>query len=164
MTGILLWLTLLAALTAALIAGVFLGFSDFIMRALKRAGPAAGISAMQEINREVYRAVFLAMMIGMAALSPALALFAIWAIGGKVAALISAAAITYCLGMFGVTLACNVPMNKRLDRMDAATPETAAYWARDFLPRWTFWNSVRMTAAALAALLYIVAALALAPG
>jgi len=46
---------------------------------------------------------------------------------------------------------CNVPMNEALAGMDLSRDETRAYWTGTYLPRWTFWNTVRTLACVLSA-------------
>jgi uncharacterized membrane protein len=141
----------LAILAYALIAGVFLAFSDFIMRSLARTSGAGGVETMQVINREVFRWVFMALFLGMAGGSILMAAYAWIGIGGPAGTLILLAALVYLVGCFGVTVAFNVPMNHALAGMDLMEDATRDYWRRIYVPRWTFWNSVRTGAAALAA-------------
>ena len=51
----------------------------------------------------------------------------------------------------------SVPMNNRLEAEAYSGAEAAAYWTETYLPRWTFWNHVRATAAAGSAICYLVA-------
>lgn len=67
----------------------------------------------------------------------------------------SGGALVYVIGTFGVTMAVNVPMNNRLARFQAPSPEGAAYWAT-YLSDWTRWNSIRSGAAMLATLLLLI--------
>lgn len=145
----------------ALVAGVFLTFSDFVMRSLAATQPASGIEAMQLINRKVFRTLFMVLLIGMAVVSPIMAAFAIWQEGGPAAAWIIAAAVTYVIGSFGVTVVFNVPMNERLDRMAHDSAVAAAYWHR-YVPAWSFWNTVRTLASAAAAVFMLMAVVELA--
>jgi uncharacterized membrane protein len=48
--GLLLVLTLFAALDCAMMAGVFFAFSPFVMKALARLPAEQGVAAMQAIN------------------------------------------------------------------------------------------------------------------
>ncbi|MEO1749437.1 MAG: anthrone oxygenase family protein, partial [Pseudomonadota bacterium] len=57
----------------------------------------------------------------------------------------------YLIGCFGVTVFCNVPMNEALAGMDVSNEATRDYWLKTYVPRWTFWNSVRTIACAVAA-------------
>lgn len=145
----------LSVLAYALVAGVFLAFSDFIMRSLALTGGAGGVEAMQVINREVFRWVFMALFIGMAAVSVLIAGYAWVGLSGPAGVLIGIAALIYLIGCFGVTVAFNVPMNEALAGMDLRSQATRDYWFQSYVPRWTFWNSVRTGAAALSAALLL---------
>ncbi|MFN3262145.1 MAG: DUF1772 domain-containing protein [Pikeienuella sp.] len=142
-------------LAYALVAGVFLAFSDFIMRSLALTGGVGGVEAMQVINREVFRWVFMALFLGMAAVSILIAGYAWAQLNGPAGTLIGAAALVYLVGVFGVTVAFNVPMNQALAGMELSSEATRDYWLQIYVPRWTFWNSVRTAAAALSAALLL---------
>jgi uncharacterized membrane protein len=144
-----------ATLAYALVAGVFLAFSDFIMRSLARSDGAAGVEAMQVINREVFRWVFMTLFLGMAAGSILIAGYAWLGLSGPAGVLIGVAALVYLFGCFGVTVAFNVPMNQALAGMEPRSDAARDYWLQRYVPRWTFWNSVRTGAAALAATLLL---------
>lgn len=157
-----LWFLLLAQasiLAYALVGGVFLAFSDFIMRALSHAG---GVEAMQTINREVFRWVFMALFIGLAPVSLGIAGFGWVYIGGGPGLLMVLAGLVYFVGCFGVTVIFNVPMNEALAKMDPGQAATEAYWSGTYLPRWTFWNSVRTVATSISAALMMFALIWLA--
>lgn len=142
-------------LAYALVAGVFLAFSDFIMRSLALTGGVGGVEAMQVINREVFRWVFMALFLGMAGVSVLIAGYSWVALSGPAATLIGVAALVYLVGCFGVTVAFNVPMNEALAGMDLRSEVTQDYWVQSYVPRWTFWNSVRTGAATLSAALLL---------
>ncbi len=151
MSPFLFTLAQLAVLAYALVGGVFLAFSDFIMRALSVTSGHGGAEAMQAINREVFRWVFMTLFLGLAALSLALVVYAMLTLTGPTATLIAAAGLVYLVGCFGVTVVFNVPMNEALAGMDLSHDATRAYWTGTYLPRWTFWNTVRTIACGLAA-------------
>lgn len=146
-----------AILAYALVAGVFLAFSDFIMRSLANTGGAGGVEAMQHINREVIRWVFMVLFLGLAPVSLIVAGYGALHLSTPTGALMAAAGLVYLVGCFGVTIAFNVPMNEALAKMDADTSAAHGYWMGTYLPRWTFWNSVRTGASALSAALLLVA-------
>ncbi|MGB5556830.1 MAG: anthrone oxygenase family protein [Paracoccaceae bacterium] len=132
-----------AILAYALVGGVFLAFSDFIMRSLSLTSGAGGVEAMQVINREVFRWVFMALFLGMAAVSIAVAVYGGIFVGGGPGAMMMIAGLVYFIGCFGVTVCFNVPMNEALAGMDLSSEGTREYWTGTYLPRWTFWNTVR---------------------
>lgn len=155
MSPILFYLSHLVVLAYAMVGGVFLAFSDFIMRALSVTSGQGGVEAMHAINREVFRWVFMTLFLGLAAASLALVVYAALGLTGPAATLIAAAGLVYLLGCFCVTVAFNVPMNEALANMDLSQEATRAYWTGTYLPRWTFWNTVRTIACVLAAALLL---------
>lgn len=142
-------------LAYALVGGVFLAFSDFIMRSLAHTGGIGGVDAMQVINREVFRWVFMALFIGMAPASLAIAGYGWFAVGHGPGTMFMLAGLIYVVGCFGVTVFFNVPMNEALAEMDASSSTALDYWTGTYLPRWTFWNSVRTCACTLSAALLL---------
>ncbi|GAA6180040.1 DUF1772 domain-containing protein [Shimia sp. NS0008-38b] len=143
----------------ALVSGVFLAFSDFIMRSLAHTGGIGGVDAMQVINREVFRWVFMTLFIGMAPVSLAIAAYGGFVVGNGPGGLLVLAGLIYFVGCFGVTVFFNVPMNETLADMDTSSAATSAYWAETYLPRWTFWNSIRTAASSVSSALLLVGVL-----
>ena len=151
-----IWFLLLAQssiLAYALIGGVFLSFSDFLMRSLANTSGAGGVEVMQVINREVFRWVFMALFVGMAAVSIVIAGYGFFGLGGSSGLLITLAGIVYLFGCFGVTIVFNVPMNDALAGMNYSSDSAMDYWTGTYLPRWTYWNSVRTFACTISAAL-----------
>ena len=151
------FLTQFAIIAYAFVGGVFLAFSDFVMRSLAHTSGNGGVEAMQVINREVFRWVFMALFIGMAPVSLLVAGYGVIGVGGVPGMLMALAGLTYVVGCFGVTVFFNVPMNETLAGMDVGHETTRDYWKETYLPRWTFWNSVRTFACAMSAGCLLVA-------
>lgn len=145
----------MAIIAYALVGGVFLAFSDFIMRSLAITRGSSGVEAMQVINREVFRWVFMTLFVGMAAGSLAIIGFGAFGPGGSAGTIIMLAGAVYLVGCFGVTLFFNVPMNEALADMELSSDATEDYWVQTYLPRWTFWNSVRTVACTVSAALLL---------
>jgi len=151
-------------LAYALLGGVFLAFSDFIMRSLARTGGSGGIEAMQVVNREVFRWIFMALFLGMAPVSLLLSGYGYLALGGPGAMPVVLSGLVYLVGCFAVTVRFNVPMNEALAAMDPTADIARSYWEGTYLPRWTFWNSVRTAACIAAAGLLLAGILRIGPG
>ncbi|WP_369131949.1 DUF1772 domain-containing protein [Modestobacter sp. I12A-02662] len=134
------WVLLLAALGAGLVAGAFAVFSLMVMPALAALPDRAGAAAMQSINRAAIRPTFLTLLFGTAVLCLALGVLEL---AGERRPLVLVAALAYVVGVAGVTVAANVPLNEALARADGTDP---APWRR-YLRRWTAWNTVRSVAA-----------------
>jgi uncharacterized membrane protein len=151
---ILLTLLWFCALGSALIAGLFFAFSAFIMTALGSIEPRAGVAAMNAVNSVILRSLFMPVFLGSSLAALALAVFAVFDLAAPGAPVIAAAGAIYVLGMFGCTMAFNVPLNNALMRAEASGAEKV--WAR-YLKEWTAWNHVRTLASLAACALYIVA-------
>lgn len=145
----------IAILAYAFVGGVFLAFSDFIMRSLAITSGHGGVEAMQAINREVFRWIFMTLFLGMAAVSVAIAAYGFFGLSGPAGTLILLAGLVYLFGCFAVTVFFNVPMNEALAGMETASESARAYWLETYVPRWTFWNSVRTAACAISAALLL---------
>lgn len=146
-----------AAILNAIVAGVFLTFSDFVMKSLSAAPPATGVQTMQLINRRVYKSVFLVLLLGMAPVSVALALLGLPTLPQAASHWLILGAMLYVIGVLAVTMVCNVPMNKQLDRMVNGAADTNRYWAT-YLSRWTLWNHLRTAASGAAAVCFVTGA------
>lgn len=157
MSPAMLYLAHFAVLAYALVGGVFLAFSDFIMRALSVTSGQGGAEAMQAINREVVHWVFMVLFLGMAPVSLLIAAYGAMVVGHGPGTVMMVAGLTYFVGCFGVTVFFNVPMNEALAGMEASAEATRDYWTRTYLPRWTFWNTVRTIACGLSAALLLFA-------
>lgn len=160
---LLLILIQISVIAYALVAGVFLPFSEFLLASLTDVSQAGGIQAMQIINRRVMPTIFMVLLIGMSAASPLLVGYALLGGVGPAAPWIAAGGMIYFVGTFVVTMVFNVPMNIRLDRLDTQGPEAASHWAH-FASRWGFWNWVRASASALAAVCMLITTAVLASG
>lgn len=144
MTRVMFVLTLAAALGSGLMAGLFFAFSTSVMSALGRIPISHGIGAMQSINVTIVNPLFLSVFLGTGLLS---ALLIIGAIFGWVPnpGWVVAGALLYIVGVLGITMSINVPMNNALAAVGPDSAAGAELWAR-YLDRWTFWNHVRTLA------------------
>jgi uncharacterized membrane protein len=149
----LLWI---AALGCGVIAGVFFAFSTFIMTALDRSGQVHGVVAMNSINSVILQSHFMPVFYLTTLASLALAAVSLmrWNEPGTMAML--AGGLIYVVGMFGVTLFFNVPLNNALGAVDAASASAVPVWAR-YLKDWTMWNHVRTIASLASTTLFIIA-------
>jgi uncharacterized membrane protein len=156
MTRTMFVLTLAAALGSGLMAGLFFAFSTSVMSALGRLPAAQGIAAMQSINVTIINPVFLSVFLGTAALSALLIVGAIFGWAPNPGWVVTGA-LLYIVGVTGITMFINVPMNDALAAVGPDTTAGAKLWAK-YLDRWVFWNHVR-TLAPLAGLAAFILAL-----
>jgi uncharacterized membrane protein len=142
-------LTWVTAVGCAVVGGVFFAFSTFIMAALGRLAPASGIAAMQAINVTVINGWFMGAFLGSALGCAVLGVASLlgWSQPGMRLRLTASA--VYLLGSVMVTMACNVPHNDALARVQPESAEGAALFA-EYLSSWTAWNHVRTAASVVA--------------
>jgi len=160
MTDILLLSTALAVISTGFMGGVFLTFSDFVMRALAAGTTTGSIESMQQINRKVYGSLFLVLLIGTTILAAVFVGYALVFAPVDVARWLAAGGLIHLVGVFLVTVVCNVPMNKRLDAFQPAAGEAARYW-QTYVALWTRWNHLRTVASGGAAMCFLMACLSL---
>lgn len=147
--------TVAAAVAAGLVTGILLAFSTSVMPALARRPDAEAPRVMQAMNATIQNPLFGLLFGGAMLLSAALAVTAPFTTDETHAGLRGLGAALYVVGVFGQTMAVNVPMNLALDRVDPATEAGAAFWGQ-YLRRWTAWNHVRSLAGAAATTLLVV--------
>ncbi len=133
----LLWF---CALGCGALGGLCFAFSAFIMRALGRIDPAAGAAAMNSINVVIVRSLFMPLFLGTTLGCAVLAVLGFVRLEDPRAPGMIIGGTAYVLGMFVVTMACNVPLNDALQKAGAGDT-----W-RAYLSRWTAWNHVRTLA------------------
>lgn len=144
-----------AAAGSGLVAGGFFAFSTFIMAALARLPVEAGIAAMQAINIVVLRSLFLAVLMGTAVLCVVLAVAGLASPSGPDGYGLLGCAV-YLVGVMGVTMAFNVPLNNRLARVETGSDGAGVIWRR-YLRGWTLWNHARSVAGLAAMAAFICA-------
>lgn len=160
MTTINIILTL-AATTTALIAGLFYAYSCSVTLGLGRLPDAEYLSAMQSINRAILNPVFFISFMGTLILLPVTS----WMHYGQPVStrfvLLLAATLIYIIGVFGVTVVGNIPLNNGLDRFNiqAASPEAITNQRAVFEARWNGLNTVRTISSILSVMLVIIACL-----
>jgi uncharacterized membrane protein len=150
-----------AVIASAMSAGLFYTFSDFQIRAMRLATLSAGVEVMQNINREIMRSGTIVVLWGSLALSVLLGLYAVLVLSGPAVLPLSLGAALFILGVWGVSVAFNIPMNMRLAGLEHTSTKAAAYWAV-YVSRWNFWNHVRSATAILAAICFLIGGLMLA--
>jgi uncharacterized membrane protein len=137
-------LTIATAAGSALVAGVCFAFSAFVLRAIGSTGPHRAIATMQAVNRLAERPAFMLAFMGTAL--AAVALVGLALVRGEATPWLLAGCALYLVGMVGVTVAGNVPLNDTLAAVDPLAAGAAARWD-DFAGPWGVLNAVRTVAA-----------------
>ncbi|WP_449398322.1 chryseobasin maturation helper ChrI [Chryseobacterium wanjuense] len=140
MTTILLIIT---TTVTALIAGLFYAYSCSVVLGLGKLSDTEYLKSMQSINREILNPVFFMSFMGTAFLLP----ISTFLYRGQNPAfiLLLLATLAYLIGVFGVTMFGNVPLNDQLDKFDIVNSSAEAIKEmRDkFERKWNFLNNIR---------------------
>lgn len=154
MTTILLIVT--ATLTA-LIAGLFYAYSCSVVLGLGKLSDMEYLKSMQSINREILNPLFFMSFMGTVFLLPVSTF--IYRSQNQVFLLLLLATFAYLIGVFGVTVAGNVPLNDQLDKFDIANSTSQAIKEmRDkFENRWNFLNNIRTVSSVITIVLTVCA-------
>jgi uncharacterized membrane protein len=147
--------TTTAAVGAALVGGVFFAFSTFVMPALDELPPAEGIDAMQALNRTAVGPGLMLALFGTAAACAGLGAVALRRHDRPGARWLLAGSAVYLVGVIGVTMGVNVPLNDTLAAVHPHAAGAGDTWS-DYLSRWTAWNHVRTVASVGAAGLLLI--------
>ena len=154
-------LLVFTATTTALMAGLFYAWSVSVTPGLAHVTDWEYIAAMQAMNRAILNPVFFAAFMGTLFLLP-VSTYMHYAqpLSARFWFLLSAT-VVYAVGVFGVTIVGNVPLNNALDAFPLATASDADVTARrlSFEGPWNSLNTIRTYAAVLAIVLVILACL-----
>lgn len=140
MTTILLIIT---ATVTALIAGLFYAYSCSVVLGLGKLSDSEYLKSMQSINREILNPVFFLSFMGTAFLLP-ISTF-LYRGQNLVFILLLMATLAYLIGVFGVTMFGNVPLNDQLDKFDIvnSSAEAIKEMRNNFERKWNFLNNIR---------------------
>lgn len=127
-------LTTVAVVGSGLVAGVYTTFSTMVVPALRRQDPRDAAAVMIAINRVAERGPFLLLFGGAAVAAAALGVSALVRSDPADGAVAAAS-----LASTAITVAVNVPLNRRLER-------EPGFWI-GYARTWAAWNSVRALAA-----------------
>ncbi|AZA54692.1 DUF1772 domain-containing protein [Chryseobacterium sp. G0201] len=154
MTTIVLIVT---AVLTALIAGLFYAYSCSVVLGLGKLSDAEYLKSMQSINREILNPVFFVSFMGTVVLLPVSTFM--YRAQNPVFILLLLATIAYLIGVFGVTIVGNVPLNDQLDKFDIvnSTKEGIKQMRENFENRWNFLNNIRTVFSVISILLVVCA-------
>lgn len=151
-------LRVLGTMWIGIMAGFFFAFSVVVMPGLEETDPLAAMAAMQAINDAVANAAFALGFFGALVFCLAIIASALARRRGR-GWLGLVATVIYLVGVFGVTVAFNVPLNDDLAQLDPSLSANASAMA-EYIREWTAWNHVR-TVAGIAAFALLISSLVL---
>ncbi|MES2689241.1 MAG: anthrone oxygenase family protein [Bacteroidota bacterium] len=138
-----------SVLLTALIAGLFYGWACSVVPGLGRITDREYISAMQSMNKAIINPVFMLSFMGALIVLPLACYYSYSHSSITCFYLMLAAALFYIIGSFGITMACNVPLNNSLESFDlsSATAVEITQKRTSFEMPWNKYHLVRTIAA-----------------
>ncbi|WP_343658181.1 anthrone oxygenase family protein [Chryseobacterium sp.] len=134
---------IITAVLTALIGGLFYAYSCSVVLGLGKLSDMEYLKAMQSINREILNPVFFMSFMGTVILLPV----STFLFRGQqpVFIFLLLGTLAYLIGVFGVTVVGNVPMNDGLDKFDisGSTVEALRQMRENFENRWNLLNNIR---------------------
>ena len=148
----------LSIVLVGLAAGLFYGWDCSIIGGLGKLSDKEYLTAFQSINRVILNPYFLISFMG-SLIALAIATWLNYKTGNLDSFYyLLAATLVYAIGLFGVTMLGNVPLNNLLDRFDISNASTEAINAmrQKFEAKWNMLHHIRTYAAILSFLLSII--------
>ena len=152
-------LQIFTAITTALIAGLMYAYSCSVNPGLGRLPDSEYIRAMQSINRAILNPLFFISFIGTLLLLPLSTWLHYRAGLSNAFMLMLIATLVYVIGVFGVTMFGNVPLNDAMDKFNvsSANVDSIAKQRIDFEIPWNRLHTIRTLASMVSLVLVIIA-------
>lgn len=146
-----------ATVLSALMSGFFFAYTFSVSAGLHKLNDRAYLAAMQHINKAVLNPVFFVCFFG-AFVFLVIASVLCFNIGSPGRYLVFGACICYAIGVLGITVARNVPLNNQLASFDIENaPESSLQHMRAvFEAPWVFWNDTRTLACFVAVVCLVI--------
>lgn len=150
---------IITAMTTGLIAGLFYAYSCSVNAGLGRLPDAQYIAAMQSINEAIINPLFMSTFMGTLLLLPACTFIHYSSPPTSRFYWLLLALVIYTVGVFGITIAGNVPLNNALAKADLnmLSPEKIRAQRELFEGPWNKLHRIRSIAAVLTLLCVIMA-------
>jgi uncharacterized membrane protein len=148
-----------AATTTALMAGLFFAWSFSVTNGLAKLSNIEYIRAFQAMNKAILNPLFFICFMGTAILLPLSTFLYYQQHPSPRFWFLLIASTLYLIGVMGVTMAGNVPLNESLDAFNsqAATAQEVASQRQQFEGTWNKLNNIRTVASTLSIVSVIIA-------
>ena len=139
---------IITATATALIAGLFYGYTCSVNLGLGKLSDREYIAAMSSINVQILNPLFFASFMGTLLLLPLSAYLHYTPQFTTRFILLAVATLVYIIGVFGVTMFGNVPLNDALARINAetASAKDLSVFRAMFEGPWNFLHNIRTLA------------------
>ena len=134
--------------TTGLMSGLLYGWSVSVIPGTKRVPAGNYVDTMQHINRAIINPAFVVPFMGIPLVLGGAAVMQFRAGDHRRGWLLTGAAVTYVVGVLGVTVGRNVPLNDALDAFDlrGSTSEAVERRRTTYERPWNRWHHLRTLA------------------
>jgi len=149
---------LISTLFTGIMAGLFFAWSFSVMNGLAKVGDKEFIIAMQSMNKSIQNPIFFIFFFGTAVLLPISTYLGYNKTSNGTFWLLLIATLLYWIGVMGVTVLRNIPLNMMLDvfTTESKSVEEMGLLRQQFELRWSNWNLVRVFSSMAAFILLLV--------
>lgn len=133
---------------SGLMAGLFYAYSCSVNKGLKSLNDQEYLSAMQSINKAILNPWFFMSFMGLLLVYPVSTYVLYKSDGGFSFYLMAVASVIYFIGVFGITVVGNVPLNNQLENFNISESSNGqiAAMRETFEGSWNFFHSLRTSA------------------
>jgi uncharacterized membrane protein len=144
---------------SGLMAGLFYAWSISVTPGLARINDLSYLQAFQSMNRAIINPVFFVVFFGLVVLLPVLSYLSFQTSLSNQFWYVILATLFYFIGIMGVTIAGNVPLNNALEalQIESMTPEQMDVFRKGFENKWNRLNLIRTISSFLTFLLLVIA-------
>ena len=154
--------TLLTQCTAiflpGLVAGLMYGYDCSVIKGLGNLSDELYVRSFKSINNAIQNPYFMISFMGCLLVLPIASWQSYHNDSSQAFFLLLTASLVYIIGVFGVTIVCNVPLNNRMDdfQLSTATENDISAFRKGFENAWNTYHRIRTVAAIIAFLLTIL--------
>jgi uncharacterized membrane protein len=150
---------IISTLFSGLMAGLFYAWSISVTPGLAKINDGSYLQAFQAMNRAILNPSFFIVFFGLVILLPVLSYLTFQASISNQFWYVILATILYLVGIMGVTIGGNVPLNNALEalQIESMTPEQMDVFRKGFESKWNRLNTFRTISSAITFLLLVIA-------
>lgn len=150
---------IIATFFSGLMAGLFYSWTISVTPGLARIDDVSYLKAFQAMNRAIINPYFVVVFFGLVVLLPLLSYLSFQTSMSSRFGYVLTASILYFVGIMGITIAGNVPLNNALEALhiESMTPEQMNDFRKSFENKWNRLNLIRTISASVTFLLLAMA-------
>jgi len=154
-------LLVISIMATGLVTGLLYGWVVSVIPGLRRVEGDTYISTMQNINREIINPWFVIPFMTVPLMLAAASFAELRAGNHRAGWYLAAAATTYVIGVLGVTMGGNIPLNDSLDAVDlgSLSGDAVERTRTEYETPWNRWHNLRTAASVIAFALATAAAM-----